>query len=142
MNERMKPEIKALWVAALRSGEYIQVQEQLRKTDDAEDVVGHCCLGVLTDLYCKANHVSWLDALRYEREDADGNLCIDTYGDEDLSPLVRAWAGVKYAALDVIFGERETNLIRLNDGDVSLALGSAKPPQPFSVIADLIEEQL
>jgi hypothetical protein len=38
---RMDPELKAKWVAALRSGEYQQTTGQLRKRD------GYCCLGVL-----------------------------------------------------------------------------------------------
>lgn len=37
----MNPELKAKWVAALRSGEYRQVSGRLRKGD------GFCCLGVL-----------------------------------------------------------------------------------------------
>lgn len=44
---KMNPEIKAKWVAALRSGEYVQTQAVLRTGD------GFCCLGVLCDLYDK-----------------------------------------------------------------------------------------
>ena len=40
-------EARALWVKALRSGEYKQTTGQLRKDD------GHCCLGVACDLYGK-----------------------------------------------------------------------------------------
>lgn len=40
----MDPEIKAKWIAALRSGRYPQTRAALR-TD-----VGYCCLGVLCDL--------------------------------------------------------------------------------------------
>lgn len=45
----MNPEIKALWLAALRSGDYKQGQGVLR--DGADNF---CCLGVLTDLAVKA----------------------------------------------------------------------------------------
>ena len=40
----MNADVKALWVAALRSGDYTQAKRYLR-TDD-----GHCCLGVLCEV--------------------------------------------------------------------------------------------
>ena len=45
----MNPEIKAKWVAALRSGEYKQAKGQLR--------IGNsfCCLGVLCNLHAQAH---------------------------------------------------------------------------------------
>jgi hypothetical protein len=53
-NTRMNPEIKARWVAALRSGEYKQGKGNLRISDHrlSDDVF--CCLGVLCDLAVKA----------------------------------------------------------------------------------------
>lgn len=42
---RMDPELKAKWVAALRSGQYPQGRDHLRTFEDQ-----YCCLGVLTDL--------------------------------------------------------------------------------------------
>jgi hypothetical protein len=47
--EKMKTEVKALWLAALRSGEYAQGSQRLRHSDDT-----FCCLGVLCDLAVKA----------------------------------------------------------------------------------------
>lgn len=49
----MKPEIKARWLAALRSGDYIQGHGQLREGNT------FCCLGVLCDLYAKETGVEW-----------------------------------------------------------------------------------
>ena len=49
----MNPEIKAQWIAALRSGEYRQGRNTLR---DAKD--RFCCLGVLCDLAEKAGVIS------------------------------------------------------------------------------------
>src|SRR5690348_17476896 len=46
---RMDPQIKAEWVAALRSGEYRQGSGTLRSDQDE-----FCCLGVLCDLAVKA----------------------------------------------------------------------------------------
>lgn len=40
----MDTEIKRKWVEALRSGEYMQAQGKLRRSD------GYCCLGVLCDV--------------------------------------------------------------------------------------------
>ena len=49
----MIPEIKEKWVRALRSGEYKQAEQSLRR-EITPGTMGYCCLGVLTDLYCKA----------------------------------------------------------------------------------------
>lgn len=40
----MNPELKAKWIAALRSGKYAQTSSALR------DSVGYCCVGVLADV--------------------------------------------------------------------------------------------
>ena len=58
--KKMKPEIKKLWVDALRSGEYKQAREVLRTNGGTS----FCCLGVLTDLYCKSNNKAWYDAMQ------------------------------------------------------------------------------
>lgn len=42
----MNPDLKARWVAALRSGKYKQGYGALRPTEDT-----YCCLGVLCDIY-------------------------------------------------------------------------------------------
>lgn len=49
----MKPEIKELWLKALRSGEYKQAKNYLRRNDQ------FCCLGVLCDLHAKAGLGFW-----------------------------------------------------------------------------------
>ncbi len=46
----MKKAIKALWIAALRSGEYKQGVNYLRDTDN-----NFCCLGVLCNLHAQAH---------------------------------------------------------------------------------------
>lgn len=51
----MKSEIKAKWVAALRSGDYSQTRRNLRNTE------GFCVLGVLCDVYRKTtNDGAWV----------------------------------------------------------------------------------
>lgn len=72
----MNPEIKAKWVAALRSGEYRQAQRKLR--GNASDF---CCLGVLCDL---VNPSGWMayDAgqgatpFRFKHRDGDTDYAI------------------------------------------------------------------
>lgn len=53
----MKPEIKARWVAALRSGEYEKNQGCLK--DSKKNC--YCVMGVLVDLYIKETGESWKD---------------------------------------------------------------------------------
>jgi hypothetical protein len=111
----MNPQIKQKWLNALRSGEYQQTQERLRKED------GFCCLGVLCDLYGKENNVEWqhneVDGYFYEKNSA-------------VLPLsVMEWADVDGRWGDIC--NRTETLARLNDR------GST-----FEQIANLIEEQL
>jgi hypothetical protein len=58
MSARMNPEVKARWVAALRSGEYKQGTGHLNSQG------AHCCLGVLCDLHAKQTGGQW-DAPSY-----------------------------------------------------------------------------
>lgn len=46
----LKPEVKTLWVKALRSGEYEQGRGRLRSSDNK-----FCCLGVLCNLHAQAH---------------------------------------------------------------------------------------
>ena len=67
---KMNPEVKAKWVAALRSGEYKQVEGALKKG------IGFCCLGVLCDLYAKERGVRKWSPSAYWR-DGDELPCDD-----------------------------------------------------------------
>jgi hypothetical protein len=49
---KLKPEIKELWLKALRSGEYTQFYKQLAKGSDEKSA---CCLGVLARELKEAN---------------------------------------------------------------------------------------
>ena len=112
----MNPQIKQKWVSALRSGDYQQTQNRLRKED------GFCCLGVLCDLYGKKHNVEWElvddDGTYYKFQDKKGILPLS----------VIEWAGVEDDNPEIC---GETPLSRLNDS------GST-----FNEIADLIEEHL
>jgi len=111
----MNPQIKQKWVDALRSGEYQQTQERLRKED------GFCCLGVLCDLYIKENNVEWeineVDGYFYEKNSAV------------LPPSVVGWAGVEDSNPYV-------------NGGIGTLSGLNDKGFTFNEIAGLIEEHL
>lgn len=111
----MNKEVKAKWVAALRSGEYQQAKGMLR-TD-----VGFCCLGVLCDLYSKDYGGSW-------------KLYMFQGEMEVLPPTVQKWAGLDKPNPDV----DTRSLSRHNDGGGADDL----TPKSFEEIAALIDQNL
>lgn len=116
----MKPEIKAKWVAALRSGEYKQGHGALRYEDS------FCCLGVLCDLAAREGVGAW-------REDGTFATSDDSFDvSASLPPkAVGQWAGLMDPNPHVTLGVSRNALSGLNDnGDT------------FAVIADLIEAHL
>lgn len=88
----MNPEVKQLWVDALRSGEYMQGRNALAKWDDDNGELAFCCLGVLCE-------VARLQGVDVESDD----LLTEDYehfrlygGDMELPPpTVIAWAGLE-----------------------------------------------
>lgn len=117
MDEKLNPEVKARWVAALRSGEYTQGKGMLREADNCM-----CCLGVLCDLYDK---------------DGWGKLFNGFSGSPPME--VREWAGFPVAPYeddsrptpDVTIAGRVEALYTHNDQGAT-----------FAEIADAIEQQL
>lgn len=125
---KMDPEVKAEWVQALRSGEYKQARGYLRRTLDrgAKEIntqpQGFCCLGVLTDLYCKqTGKGSWGPPNAFGSHFTSASSSSRT----DLTQEVSYWSGLDN-------GEVESELARKNDS------GS----YDFNQIADWIEEKL
>jgi hypothetical protein len=114
---KMNPEIKAKWVAALRSGEYKQGRGQLRSEDR------FCCLGVLCDLHAKETGGGWT-GFSYEG------------GTGTLSDGVKAWAELDTYNPYVSIGEMREVIAAHNDGDAQV------PARTFAEIADAIEAQL
>lgn len=116
----MNPKIKYLWVDALRSGEYAQAYGQLRRTYGEEAPAGYCCLGVLCDLYDKANKTSSWD------NETDNFMGRSAFPPRE----VTAWAGMDDDERNGLFGsamERRDVISMNDDGDT------------FSEIADVIE---
>ncbi len=128
---KMNPDIKAQWVAALRSGKYQQGDSAL-KADNK-----FCCLGVLCELYAKTHsEARWDKNVDYEKEtfvDATGRK-----SDNVLSDDVIEWAGlnlVKNPENPIINEPLSLGLANYNDG-------CRTNRKDFNGIADLIEEHL
>lgn len=126
--QRMNPEIKAKWVAALRSGEYRQGQANLRNRANE-----FCCLGVLCDLAAKEGLGAW-DADRRDDAFVWPSLDADLGYDVTLLPRgIAAWAGIDAGLLGPnveIRGTDDALACHNDDG------------RTFSEIAAAIEEQL
>lgn len=116
----MNQEIKAQWLAALRSGEYQQGHDESRQPDGSM-----CCLGVLC-------HIS-----RLGEWDEDGNYIIDGSSRRGDLPLrVAEWADLP-SQNPHIGGYA---LSHYNDGAGAQKL--LVRPHTFAEIADLIERHL
>ena len=115
-------EARALWVKALRSGEYKQARGRLRSEDS------YCCLGVACDLYSK--HALKKDAWRRYSTTIARFVSYTFLGQGGALPLeVIKWLGIRGD-----YGELKdgTTLMKMND-DPSLEEG-------FETIADVIEK--
>lgn len=134
----MDPNIKAQWVAALRSGEYRQGKSVLHSADTGQ----YCCLGVLCDLAVKAGAI--VPGRHEYNSDADAD--IEVYGVDGhrqgrggvtLPDEVVAWAGLEDDSPNIYMVEEDgeeypQDLTELNDDH----------EYTFVQLADLIEEQL
>jgi hypothetical protein len=132
----MKPEIKAQWTMALRSGEYKQGRGHLGQAyGDGE--TRYCCLGVLCDLAVKAGVDVPVET------GPRGELI---YDGEFLVPpkQVQEWAGLvdfnpTVKEVGRVNGETAyVSLAQLNDG----ARQHRVQPHSFEDIAQIIEERL
>ena len=65
----MKPELKQRWVEALRSGEYQQGFEKLKRSDTEDGVCQLCVVGVLADLLVKEGYGEWINDMFYCLDD-------------------------------------------------------------------------
>lgn len=124
----MNPEIKAQWVAALRSGEYEQGRNKLN-TDGK-----YCCLGVLCELAHLAGGIV----------NKDSASTIVYYDDESslLPGSVKKWAGLHSNNPYIDAGDDYCAVALLNDGGCEADDNTHIKPRTFTQIADLIEAQL
>src|SRR4051812_13909994 len=115
---KMNPEVKAKWVAALRGGAYQQAKGYLHKDG------GFCCLGVLCDLF----QPNWLPC--------DGIKKVYRYDDSAISyppKKVEEWAG--------FLGEAYGIAVEI-DGAIQPLAEHNDAGRTFAEIADAIEAQL
>jgi hypothetical protein len=118
----MNPEIKKLWLEALRSDSYKQGLGNLRNEKDQ-----FCCLGVLCDLH---NEEMWGDRWKILPADKFGIVYYEYAERYDLPPEeVCRWAGLPNANPEI--HEDGKPLAILNDEGWT-----------FEQLADLIEQQL
>lgn len=132
-SEPMNPEIKALWVAALRSGEYEQCRGALTRVD-CMGGESYCCLGVLSKLGVDAG-VTRRSRERWEDKYWYGPAVSwpEDRGSSGLPPMaVSEWAGLAESNPHVEYDGNTQPLSVLND---TLNLSLAE-------IADVIEAQL
>jgi len=125
----MNPKVKARWVAALRSGEYKQIEGSLKKDG------GFCCLGVLCDLYARERGINEWAPSRFWRD-----------ADELPNDEVCDWAGFPYTDED-----EDGRMLRCSsdyDPEVFIShtarglSGHNDAGRTFAEIADAIESQL
>lgn len=111
----MDAELKAKWVAALRSGRYRQTVSTLERLDEAGEVVGNCCLGVL----CREAGVPETDSFR----GSGGYVTFDGRG---------GWLSPRLLERFDITGPEQDQLATMNDSG----------NYDFDQIADYIEKEL
>lgn len=132
----MNPDIKAQWVTALRSGEYVQGVGALRSLTIHGDI-GYCCLGVLcelaetADIVSRVEHAEDIWATYYTGTDEPG------YGDKSVLPI----SVVRWAELDSTDPKLPQDLTNLGN-NASLAWANDWGNLTFDQIADLIERHL
>jgi hypothetical protein len=126
----MKADIKAKWLADLRSGKFPQTDGVLRNDE------GYCCLGVLCDLYSRETGVEWepRSSNQFSMHSATSVL---PYEVEQWAGLTHEHGGYVWVSKDHDEGERNTvdhspSLTELND----------QWQYDFRQIADVIEQQL
>lgn len=123
----MNQEIKARWVRALRSGEYLQGSGMLCLRDLINQVDYFCCLGVLCDLAEKDGVTEG-----YPHDYGyDSEALLSYEGMTEVLPKkIQEWAGLTED--NPVIPSRDARLATLNDeADLS-----------FEQIADLIEQEL
>lgn len=115
----MKKAVMEKWVTSLRSDQYRQVRGALRNDQ------GHCCLGVLCDVYHKETGKGYWDGLFFKFDETSCNT-------GELPPFVMDWCGMKtssgYLPKCAHISEEVQSLVGMNDEGTN-----------FDQIAEVIE---
>jgi hypothetical protein len=129
----MLPEIKKLWLDALRSGEYKQNIGSLRQVENGQECF--CALGVLCEIALKHGVEGFHhgpDRGYYVGRTADGN-----YENHALPKPVREWAGDNAMPYIVLAVDSEGKSVK----EVSIAKLNDRCELTFSEIADMLEKE-
>lgn len=133
----MKPEIKKLWVDALRSGEYKQCTGSLIRYPDHEELKliktivpdeallnesSFCCLGVLCDLYRKETGQNL-----WKNGSFNNNYGV-------LPAIVLEWSGLIH--------HNPIVKVSSNLDNITISQANDYYNHDFNMIADVIEKQL
>lgn len=122
----MNAELKAKWIAALRSGEYIQGRSYL-KSHSREGETKHCCLGVLAEICGYESSVRKVSGVNLSHSVFDfGSSGLE---EGNLPTLVANYLGIP----------DQDVLTVMNDGSV---VNFVFVQKSFSEIADWIDENL
>ncbi len=124
----MNPEVKKLWTAALRSGEFKQGSNVLRSLDPETRSYRHCCLGVLCELHQReTSNGTWITGNYVTRHNESSSV--------KLTLTVAKWAG-----LDDV----NPNLTDLTDGDKKYSASHWNDfnGATFDQIADMLDRSL
>lgn len=137
----MKPEVKAVWTEALRSGTYPQTIFALCGTLDGTPA--YCCLGVLCEIYRLQNPLStrWGDGDEFEiGDDGTGNPIDSSY---DMLPLtIQLWAGLDSANGKFEASPNFVSPVKINPNFPGMSLVNLNDSgATFAQIADIIERE-
>ncbi len=121
----MKRDVAKKWVGALRSGNYKQIRQALKRVKNNQ-IESFCALGVLCDLYQKEHPDKPLAEVTLDRKTKNGNAVSIGGQEGDLPNKVKNWAGINGHYLLPSAG---VSIPELNDRGTS-----------FKKIADLIEK--
>lgn len=124
----MNPEVKSLWTAGLRSGEFEQGYGQLTK--DGKD----CCLGVLCKLGIRAG-------IQMEVFTGEGGTVIYDGEDSYLPQKIMEWAGLGNGNYDPEITYVDEDGDELTDG-LSAVNDDVENDGRYGRIPDLIDAQL
>lgn len=123
----MNQKLKAKWVAALRSGEYMQGAGRLKIVDGTR--VTHCCLGVLCEVM----------GVKIEMRSSYSHLSESTHQRLDDFMTRNPQHATKSLPHDPLSYPQENQLTRMNDGSSTT---TPVRKHSFLEIADWIEENL
>ena len=143
----MNREVMKKWVAALRSGEYMQANGELRVANE-DGSHSYCCLGVLCELHRKEHNADGSD-YHYQWESLPSRLSgshkhVGAYANhtDNLPHSVRQWAGLRQDDPTIYVADEDAdNDESASAGEHDITYLNDDRRWPFTQLADIIEDQ-